>query len=149
MVTKESWLLFAFSFVAFLVTRLVWELLVWDSFPKKTYKKYKKETKFWNRYFIISARKLIKDRYLKSENRVIRYSTLIQFYFWLNIIMQSAFLTVIASLILLQFSFLNNTIFSIVCISFLSITLVFFAIFALIENYIDRNYHRKREHRKY
>jgi len=146
MLIQDTVPLFIFSTLCFIGVRAFLELTLWSLFPKKGYKKYKKNTTLINRYFLVSAKSMIKDRYSKSEKRIIRYSVIVNVLFYINIIINLAFLMVISGFILFLFNMLNSKIIYLVFLFFLVFILLIFLIYAIIEAYVNYDYHKKRSH---
>ena len=65
---------------------------------KKRYKNYKQNVSFLNRWFLWSAPQMVKDKFSKSERRVIHYTAVVKFYRFLDIFIHIAYVAVLVVL---------------------------------------------------
>ena len=91
--------------IFFLVMRGHMELCVWSAYPTKHgYRKYRKQTSFLNRFFLIDFRKNAKDHRVKYTRKTIRYSLIAEILFVVNLI---DFLTLAVTMVFYFLNFFN------------------------------------------
>lgn len=144
MINKYYVILLFVSALFFIVCKAFMSLIIWDSFSKGQYKKYKRESGFWERYFIVSTQRYVKDRYSKSEKRVINYTSIVKVLFYLNILLHLVFVIHFFGVLIFGFIDINDAIVGSISLIYFLMILLCFIIFALIEQYEKRNYHKKR-----
>lgn len=147
---KESSMirLVIFSFVAFLVTRGFMEAVLCGKLSRKGYKAYKAKTNLLDRWFFISARHIVRDKYSKFEGRIIRHTMTVRIMFALNLILHVAFLPEQLLLLMVELNVLNNQVADGAATVFFIVILVVWLSFYFIEGYENRKYHRMRERRR-
>lgn len=139
----------AASVSAFIVLRVVMELILCAKLSRKGYKKYKENTGFWNRWFFVSARYIVRDKYSKFEGRIIRHTISMQVIFILNLILHIGLSAEVIMLIMtLKLKMLNDYIADSIAMAFFLLILVAVGVLYCIESYENRRYHRMRERRK-
>ena len=144
MINKYYVILLFVSALLFIVCKAFMSLIIWDSFSKGQYKKYKRESGFLERYFIVSTQRYVKDRYSKSEKRVINYTSIVKVLFYLNILLHLVFVIHFFGVLIFGFIDINDAIVGSISLIYFLMILLCFIIFALIEQYEKRNYHKKR-----
>ena len=144
MINKYYVILLFVSALLFIVCKAFMSLIIWNSFSKGQYKKYKRESGFWERYFIVSTQRYVKDRYSKSEKRVINYTSIVKVLFYLNILLHLVFVIHFFGVLIFGFIDINDAIVGSISLIYFLMILLCFIIFALIEQYEKRNYHKKR-----
>ena len=144
MINKYYVILLFVSALMFIVCKAFMSLIIWDSFSKGQYKKYKRESGFWERYFIVSTQRYVKDRYSKSEKRVINYTSMVKVLFYLNILLHLVFVIHFFGVLIFGFIDINDAIVGSISLIYFLMILLCFIIFALIEQYEKLNYHKKR-----
>ena len=144
MINKYYVILLFVSALLFIGCKAFMSLIIWDSFSKGQYKKYKRESGFWERYFIVSTQRYVKDRYSKSEKRVINYTSIVKVLFYLNILLHLVFVIHFFGVLIFGFIDINDAIVGSISLIYFLMILLCFIIFALIEQYEKRNYHKKR-----
>ena len=110
MINKYYVILLFVSALLFIVCKAFMSLIIWDSFSKGQYKKYKRESGFWERYFIVSTQRYVKDRYSKSEKRVINYTSIVKVLFYLNILLHLVFVIHFFGVLIFGFIDINDAI---------------------------------------
>ncbi len=148
METKDLILLFIFGMITLIGARAFLEVMLYSSFRGHGYRSYRKQVHRIDRYFMISAQKLIKDRYSKEERRTIRYSAVVQVLFVLNLLLCVTLLSMIVFGILHLAAVVTAELLSAVCLASLIVALFVFFVCGIIEGSVDRNYHKKRTRRQ-
>ena len=146
MISKYYVILLFFAALLFIGCKAFMSLIIYTSFSKNQYKKYKRETSFWGRYFIVSTQRYVKDRYSKSERRVIKHTSIVKILFYLNILLHLFFTIYFFSVLIFCFIIKNDAIVGSISLIYFLMILLFFFVFGLIEQYEKRNYHKKRSH---
>ena len=144
MVNKYYVILLFVSALLFIVCKAFMSLIIRGSFSKGQYKKYKRESGFWERYFIVSTQRYIKDRYSKSEKRVIKYTIMVKVLFYINILLHLAFVIHFFGVLIFGFIDINDVIVGYISLIYFLIILLVFWVYAIMNQYEQREYHRKR-----
>lgn len=137
------------SVSAVLVLRVVMDLILRDKLSGKGYKKYRENTRFWDRWFFVSARYIVRDKYSKFEGRIIRHTISMRIVFVLNIVMHIGLLAEVSVLLLsVKLKLLNGQAAEGAATVFFLLVLAAFGVLYCIESYENRRYHRMREKRR-
>ena len=138
-----------FSVSSVLVLRVVMEMVLRSNFSRKGHKKYKENTCFFDRWFFISARCIVRDKYSKLEGRIIRHTISMQIIFVLNLVLHVGLLAEVALLFMAgKLKMLNDQIADRTATVFFLLILAAVAVLYFIESYENRKYHQMREKRK-
>ena len=138
-----------FCFVGYLILRILIGLNVKLYCSKKEYKIYKHETNLMQRFFLFWVKKNSRVKYLKSENRYINYPVIMSVYFYINLTNFISTIIVFIIEVLVSIDVLATNYAELGACVFLIETLLSFVIFALVVNYEHRNYHIKRQRRRW
>ena len=132
------------AWIATFASRCFIELGVFTYFSKKQYKRYKKDIGFWDRYFLITIKKTAHSQYIKSEKRRINYKLIFNVYFYTHICLIASLLanTIICTLV--ELALMDTQIAVITLTADLFFVLISFFVYALLEGYEHKEYHRKR-----
>ena len=147
---KESTIIgFIFSVIAFIGVRgIVMKQTMRAFLSRKGYKKYKENTGFWNRWFFVSARYIVRDKYSKFEGRIIQYTCIIRILFILNLILHIGLFIEMSIMFMVSVGKLNNQIANSAIGMYLLLIWISCMIIGLTSRYEYRRYHRMRERRK-
>jgi hypothetical protein len=147
---KESTIIgFIFSVIAFIGVRGIVMTQTMRAFlSRKGYKKYKENTGFWNRWFFVSARYIVRDKYSKFEGRIIQYTCIIRILFILNLILHIGLFIEMSIMFMVSVGKLNNQIANSAIGMYLLLIWISCMIIGLTSRYEYRRYHRMRERRK-
>ena len=116
--------------IFFAITRVHMELCVWSAYPTKHgYRKYRKQTSFLNRLFLIHFRNNAKDHRVKYTRKIIRFSIIAEILFVVNMI---DFITLTVTLFLYFLSF-----FHLVSLKVVEIPLLFMFCLIILTFFVD------------
>ena len=137
-----------FFLVSLLVIRIYMGLAVKLVFSKKELKNYQTNLSLVNRWFFWSTHQFIKDKYSKSEKKVIQHSQNVKAYKAIIVVLHVEFgLVLILSIV---GALLNNLekIFNYSCWVYIISLFLSFVVVSLIEIISNTRYHRNRYRRK-
>ena len=122
--------LILFSLICFLATRGFMEIELSTKLSRKGYKAYKAKTNLLDRWFFISARYIVRDKYSKSEKRIIKHPVIMQIIFAVNIILHVGFLVEVSMLLMVETNILSKQVAnSVVLVFFLLLLAAYFTPF--------------------
>ena len=138
-----------FSVSSVLVLRVYMEMVLRAKLSRKGYKKYKEHTNFFDKYFLILARYVVRDKYSKCEGRIIRQTISMQVLFVLNIILHAGLLAEVSLLFMtVKLKILNAQMAEGAAVAFFLLFLAAVGVLYCVDSYENRKYHRMREKRK-
>ena len=133
--------------ISYIISRGFIELFVITYFSKNTYKSYKKQTNFLQRYWLIWIAKNSCVKYLKSERRYINYPIVMAVLFYTNIILFLSLIIVFLLVFLGNIDVLDMKYSELGILIYIVEIIISFGIYAFLENYVHNEYHRKRRRR--
>ena len=136
------------SISSFLILRFFMGISITVHFSRKKLKYYKKSTSFLDRWFFISVRSMVRDKYSKYEGRVIHYTLSAQIIFVLNIILHVCFLAEMVMLPIIKAGLVSDKATNIIIIGYLSIWLVLMWILGEVIHQEQRRYFRMKRKQK-
>ena len=140
--------LIIFSFICFLATRGIMEVELSTKLSRKGYKAYKSKTNLFDRWFFISARYIVRDKYSKFEGRIIQHTAIMQIIFVLNIVLHIGFLAETSMLLMVEAGILNKHVVNWVALAFFLLLLITWGTMCFILRYEYRKYYRVKEKRR-
>lgn len=137
-----------FAAISLLILRMFMEIALKTYVSRKKYKYYKESTKFFDRWFFVSARYIVRDKYSKFERRIIRYTLSMKIIFVLNIILNGSFALEIIVLSATALGLIDGQIADVSTTAFFIMILVLVWALGIIDYCENRRYHQMREKRK-
>lgn len=119
-----------------------------QAMSKKEFREYKKAVKGLKKWFFIDAAAFCKDKYSKSEHRKIKHSLHVDIYMVLNVVNHIVLLIHGLVIVLYWKNYLSEEIAKLFILINLFMILFAFAVLAIVENNVNRNLHRRLEHRR-
>ena len=139
--------LILFILVELLVCRGYIEAMVICGFTKKEQKEYKCSTSALNRWLLWSTYRMVKDKYSKSERKIIKYTSIFKICRVINVILHLDFIVALMlGLTCSYFDGMSNA-FIHFCYTSIALGLLAFVILAIIEIAYNRQYHKSRYRR--
>ena len=111
---------------------------------KKDWKLYVANVPVIDRWFFWTAPKIMKDKYSKSEKKIIRYSAIAKAYQVINLAIHIALTIELVFISCYALGLVEEYLFNRVCIAYFVVAFLFFAILAIIELKTNSKYHRSR-----
>lgn len=136
-----------FTIVA-LVLRCWIAASIYTFFSKRERAEYRAKTNLLQRWFLFCTARFVKDKYSKTEKRVICYSDIVRFYCAVHTIVQIALIVEYSICLLCTFGRLEDNVLNVMSIAYAVLCLLAFTSFAVIESCTNRNYHRSRMKRR-
>ncbi len=130
--------------IIFLAIRGWMELSILLPMNKKERKNYRASLSLLDRWFFLSAPKVIKDQKNKYEKRTIRYKIIAMIYRYMVIILQCEMLVLIALGMFRFVSVISDILYSYSCWIYILSAMLSFFVLAGIELYTNFRYHKKR-----
>lgn len=125
-------------------------LEIWCSMTKGERKKYKKSCSFLNRWFFLSAPDYVRDKYVKSEKKYIRYSQHARQNRFICIVLHVVYAIAVIAAVLLSTEPGGHMalLFESICIGYWGFTLATYLFVAVREYITFSKYHRSRCHHR-
>lgn len=111
---------------------------------KKDWKLYVANVPVIDRWFFWTAPKIMKDKYSKSEKKIIHYSSIVKAYQVINIVIHIALTIELVFIFCYAFGFVEEYLFDRICIAYFVVAFLLFVILAIIELKTNSRYHRSR-----
>lgn len=111
---------------------------------KKNWKLYVANVSIVDRWFFWTAPKIMKDKYSKSEKKIIRYSSIAKAYQAINLAIHMALAIELVFISCYALRLVEEYLFNRVCIAYFVVAFLLFAILAMIELMTNSKYHRSR-----
>ena len=111
---------------------------------KKDWKLYVANVPVIDRWFFWTAPKIMKDKYSKSEKKIIRYSAIAKAYQVINLAIHIALTIELVFISCYALGLVEEYLFNRVCIAYFVVAFLLFAILAIIELKTNSKYHRSR-----
>ena len=111
---------------------------------KKNWKLYVANVSIVDRWFFWTAPKIMKDKYSKSEKKIIRYSSIAKAYQAINLAIHMALAIELVFAFCYALRLVEEYLFNRVCIAYFVVAFLLFAILAMIELMTNSKYHRSR-----
>lgn len=111
---------------------------------KKNWKLYVANVSIVDRWFFWTAPKIMKDKYSKSEKKIIRYSSIAKAYQAINLAIHMALAIELVFISCYALGLVEEYLFNRVCIAYFVVAFLLFAILAIIELKTNSKYHRSR-----
>ncbi len=111
---------------------------------KKNWKLYVANVSIVDRWFFWTAPKIMKDKYSKSEKKIIRYSSIAKAYQAINLAIHMALAIELVFAFCYALDFVGEYFFNRVCIAYFATAFLLFVILAIIELKTNGRYHRSR-----
>ena len=111
---------------------------------KKNWKLYVANVSIVDRWLIWTAPKIMKDKYSKSEKKIIRYSSIAKAYQAINLAIHIALTIELVFISCYALRLVEEYLFNRVCIAYFVVAFLLFAILAMIELMTNSKYHRSR-----
>lgn len=137
-----------FFTIATLVLRGVIAANIYTFLSKRERIEYRSRTNFLQRWFLIHTAHFVKDKYSKTEKRVICYSDAVHFFCFLHTTALAALLTMYCICLLNDGGIFGKQTLTVAIIAYCALILLAFAFLAICTSYMDRNYHRSRMKRR-
>ena len=118
-------------------------LFVRSAMSKSERKRYRQDCSALNRWFFISAHDFLKDKYSKSEGKVIQYSRIVRGFRVINILLHAAF-AITAAAMLLHLSDADDRALKVFSLTYLALWGGAVSTLGVIETLTRRKYHRSR-----
>lgn len=140
--------LIIFSFLCFLATRGFMEMELSTNLSRKGYKAYKAQTNLLDRWFFISAKHIVRDKYSKFEGKIIWHTMIMRIMFVFNLILHVGFFAEVSMLLMVRIGILNKHVVDWVALAFFLLLLVVWGALYFILRYEHRKYYRIKERRR-
>ena len=111
---------------------------------KKDWKLYVANVPVIDRWFFWTAPKIMKDKYSKSEKKIIHYSSIVKAYQVINIVIHIALTIELVFVSCYALGLVEEYLFNRVCIAYFVVAFLLFVILAIIELKTNSRYHRSR-----
>ena len=111
---------------------------------KKDWKLYAANVPIVDRWFFWTAPKIMKDKYSKSEKKIIHYSSIVKAYQVINIVIHIALTIELVFVFCYALEFVEDDLFDRVCIAYFVVAFLLFVVLAIIELKTNSRYHRSR-----
>ena len=121
---------------------------IYTFFSKRERAEYRAKTNLLQRWFLFCTARFVKDKYSKTEKRVICYSDIVRFYCAVHTSVQIALIVEYSICLLCTFGRLEDNVLNVMSIAYAVLCLLAFTSFAVIESCTNRNYHRSRMKRR-
>lgn len=118
-------------------------LFVRCAMSKSERKRYRQDCSALNRWFFISTHNFLKDKYSKSEGKVIRYSCIAREFRVITIFLHAAF-AITAAAMLVHLSDINDHALKVICLAYLAFWGCAVITLGVTETVIHWKYHRSR-----
>ena len=118
-------------------------LFVRSAMSKSERKRYRQDCSALNRCFFISTRDFLKDKYSKSEGKIIRYSRIARGFCVINILLHAAF-AITAAAMLLHSSDADDCALKVIFLAYLALWGCAVFTLGVIETVTRWKYHRSR-----
>ena len=138
-----KWIFFVDLFVLIFQRWLIEVDIENECFSKKKYKKYKKEHSFSDRLYLISLRKTVKPRCLKSERRIINYPSVVTVYSILTFVMTIVWIADLAMFVITCCGLINEDDLTIPVGIVCGFCIVVFLVMYFVMKYIHYNDEKK------
>ena len=137
-----------FSFLCFLATRGFMEVELSTKLSRKGYKAYKAQTNLLDRWFFISAKHIVRDKYSKFEGKIIRHTMIMRIMLVLNLILHVSFFAEASMLLMGGMGILNKHVVDWAALAFFLLLFVVWGALYFIGRYEHRKYFRIKERRR-
>ena len=115
---------------------------------RKGYKAYKAQTNLLDRWFFISAKHIVRDKYSKFEGKIIWHTMIMRIMFVFNLILHVGFFAEVSMLLMVRIGILNKHVVDWVALAFFLLLLVVWGALYFILRYEHRKYYRIKERRR-
>lgn len=137
-------ILTAFSIGILLILRGYMSVGIRTYQTKKDWKLYVANVPVIDRWFFWTAPKIMKDKYSKSEKKIIHYSSIVKAYQVINIVIHIALTIELVFVSCYALGLVEEYLFNRVCIAYFVVAFLLFVILAIIELKTNSRYHRSR-----
>ena len=140
----DDYLLLLISFLLLVFFRWIMSLSIMLALSKKAWKNYKLTVNAFDRWFLWSAPKLVKEKYSKFEKRKIDYPTVITVYRTLIIVLHIAFSIFLLTYIFVMFSLIEQLLIHHAFIVYLVCAGICVLVHCVTDLYVNWRFHKTR-----